>query len=217
MKNRICTAIVNSDLRAIKEVEPFSDMFELRIDLVGDGWQNVARHITKPWIACVRSRREGGHWQGPDSKRTETLLSAADLGASIIDVELESVPSAETIDLIKQKAKCLISFHDIKVTAPLDDLKEIVHRQMESGADICKVVTTAREFSDNLTTLKLIADFPGINIVSFAMGSEGVVSRILCPLVGGYLTYAATDSGNESAPGQITVAQLQKIYEMVVI
>jgi len=52
-------------------------------------------------------------------------------------------------------------------------------------------------------------------MVSFAMGHLGLVSRILCPLVGGYFTYASLGEGRESAPGQLTVGHLKKIYEMV--
>ena len=47
------------------------------------------------------------------------------------------------------------------------------------------------------------------------MGQPGLVSRILCPLVGGDFTYASTEKGKESAAGQITVTELRKIYDMV--
>ena len=63
--------------------------------------------------------------------------------------------------------------------------------------------------------LKLIREFPETNIVAFAMGSLGLPSRILSPLVGGDFTYASIEKGAESAPGQITVADLKKLYQMV--
>ena len=87
--------------------------------------------------------------------------------------------------------------------------------QLAAGADICKVVTTAHSFQDNLTVLQLIAEFPKSKMVSFAMGPLGSVSRILCPLVGGYFTYASIEEGKESASGQITVRDLRKLYEVV--
>jgi 3-dehydroquinate dehydratase type I len=77
------------------------------------------------------------------------------------------------------------------------------------------VITTAQSFEDNLTTLKLITEFPKTRMVSFAMGPLGLVSRVLCPLVGGDFIYASIEEGRESAPGQITVRQLSKLYEMV--
>ena len=73
----------------------------------------------------------------------------------------------------------------------------------------------AQRFEDNLTVLQLISEFPRIRIVSLAMGPLGVASRVLCPLVGGDFTYASIGPGKESAPGQITVGELRKLYEMM--
>ena len=108
-----------------------------------------------------------------------------------------------------------MSCHDLKGTPSLDSMRQIVQRQLEAGADICKMITTAHRFEDNLTTLQLISEFPGTKVVSFAMGSSGFASRILCPLVGGDFTYASIEKGRESASGQITVRDLRKLYEMV--
>jgi len=48
-----------------------------------------------------------------------------------------------------------------------------------------------------------------------AMGPLGLVSRILCPLIGGDFTYASMEKGKESASGQITVTELRKLYDMM--
>jgi 3-dehydroquinate dehydratase len=47
------------------------------------------------------------------------------------------------------------------------------------------------------------------------MGPLGLASRILCPLMGGEFTYASTEQGKESAPGQITASNLRIIYDMM--
>ncbi len=212
---RICAVIVNNDLEAVREVKPLVDLFEVRIDLIGDDWREVVKRLKKPWIACNRSADEGGSWRGSESKRREELLSAIEMGASIIDVELVTGNLREIVQAIRKKAKCLVSFHDLKETPPLDRMREIVQREMEAGADICKIVTTAQRFEDNLAVLQLISDFPKTRVVSFAMGPLGFASRILCPLVGGDFTYASIGAGRESASGQITVRDLKKIYGMV--
>ena len=212
---RICAVIVNNDLKAIEETEPFVDLFEVRIDLIGDGWQELVKHLRKLWIACNRSADEGGSWMKDETSRIDELVKAAELGADIIDIELGTRSLNEAMQQINKKAKCLLSFHELKVTPPLDKMKEIVQRQSEAGADICKVVATAQSFEDNLTVLRLIAEFPRTRIVSFAMGPFGLVSRVLCPLVGGDFTYASIEKGKESAPGQITARNLRKLYEMV--
>jgi 3-dehydroquinate dehydratase type I len=214
-KPRICAVIVNNDLEAVREVEPFVDLFEVRIDLIGDGWQELVKQFKKPWIACNRRVDEGGKWEGDEANRIAKLLEATELGADIIDLELRTTNLEQTIELIKERAKCLLSFHELERTPSLNSLREIVQKQLEAGADVCKVVTTAQRFEDNLTILQLISEFPKTRIVSLAMGPLGFASRVLCPLVGGDFTYASIEQGKESASGQITVRELRKLYEMV--
>jgi len=214
-KPRICASIVSNDLEAAKSVEPIVDLFEVRIDLIGDGWQELARQLKKPWIACNRSADEGGSWEGSEAKRREELLSALELGAGIIDIELVTGNRQEMVQLIKKRAQCLLSFHDFEKTPSLDRMRELIEKQLEAGADICKVVTTAQKFEDNLAVLQLISDFPKARVVAFAMRPLGFTSRIMCPLVGGDFIYASIETGKEAAPGQITVGDLRKIYTMV--
>ena len=212
---RICAAIIDNNLEAIKGVEPFVELFEVRIDLIGDSWQELVKQLKKPWIASNRSADEGGSWRGSESKRREELLKAVELGADIIDIELVTGNLEEIVQTVKKKTKCLLSFHDLKGMLPLGRMREIVQRELEAGADICKVVTTAQRFEDNLAVLQLISDFPKARVIAFAMGPLGFASRILCPLVGGDFIYASIETGKESASGQITVRDLRKIYGMV--
>ena len=212
---RICAVIVNNDLEAVNEVKPLVDLFEVRIDLIGDSWQELAKQLKQPWIACNRSTDEGGRWEKSEERRTEELLKAVELGADIVDIELRTRNLEEVIQMIGKRAKCLLSFHDLEKTPPLDRMEEIVQRQLKAGADTCKVITTAQSLEDNLTVLQLIAEFPKTRLVSFAMGPLGFASRVLCPLVGGDFTYASIEKGKESAPGQITVRDLRQLYEMM--
>ncbi len=212
---RICAVITDKDLEAIREVEPMVERFEVRIDLIGDGWQELAKQLKKPWIACNRSAGDGGKWRRNEARRINELSKAVELGAGIVDIELGTRNLAEAMELLKKRAKCLLSVHELERTPSLDEMREVVQRQLEAGADICKVVTTAQKFEDNLTVLQLISDFPKTRVVSFAMGPLGGVSRLLCPLVGGDFIYASIEKGRESASGQITVRDLRQIYEMM--
>lgn len=44
------------------------------------------------------------------------------------------------------------------------------------------------------------------------MGERGLMSRVLCPKFGGYLTFGTLDSGKVSAPGQPTIDDLLNLY-----
>ncbi len=212
---RICASIVNNDFKAIGRVAPLVDLFEVRIDLIGPDWREVAGQLGKPWIACNRKSEEGGIWGGSEEERITELLSALGLGAAMVDIELSAENLNDVVAQIKGQAECLISFHHLEGTPPFGTMKGIAQRQIAAGADIVKVVTTARKFEDNMTSMQLIQEFPGKRVVAFAMGPLGLVSRLLCPLAGGDFIYASVESGEEAAPGQMTVGEMRRIYEMV--
>lgn len=211
-KPRICATIVQNNLEAVKEIESQVDLFEVRLDLIGPDWPELIKFIKKPWIACNRSPEEGGKGNPNEVSRVEELLWAAEAGACIADIEYTTKNLADIVTLIKSKAQCLISFHDIVGTPSYETLVGIAESQLKAGADICKIVTTAWSFEDNLTVLKLIQKFPEAKMVAFAMGEAGRISRILSPLMGGYFTYASMAQGLESAAGQIPVRELNELY-----
>ncbi len=211
-KPRICAVITEANPAALKEVEPLVDLFEVRIDLIGDGWPAVVKQLGRPWIACNRMVEEGGLWHDSEARRVEKLLQAIELGAPIVDIELRTHNLDNVVSAVKKRARCLISAHDLDKTPPLTELRSIINRQIRAGADICKVVTTARGTEDNLTVLSLVAESWPVPVVAFAMGPSGVLSRVLSPLAGADFTYAALAPGKASAAGQITINEMRSIY-----
>jgi len=209
---RICLAVIENDPGLINKLKPQVDLFEVRMDLIGREWRDVSDLIDKPWIACNRSPLEGGKGQSDEQERISRLIEALNAGAAIVDIELSSKDLQNTVLQIKKKARCLISYHNLQETPSYETLKNILDSQVRAGADICKIVTAARSLADNTTILKLIHEARNINLVAFAMGEKGRISRILSPLAGGYFTYASADAGKESAAGQIPVAELTDIY-----
>jgi len=212
---RICAAIVSDDAAALKRAGELADLIELRLDLIGPGWRELAGRLKRPWIACNRRAAEGGQWRGDEAKRIGEVRAAVGMGAAIADIELATPGVADIVKEIKGKALCLLSYHNVKETPPPGELRDIIRRQLAAGADICKVVTTARRPADNVAVLRLIREFPGVKVVAFAMGEMGQVSRVLGPLAGGYFTYASLGEGQESAPGQLTIAEIREIYGII--
>jgi 3-dehydroquinate dehydratase I len=214
-KPRICVSIVDGNIEAVKEIEHEIDLFEVRLDLIGPQWPELVKFIEKPWIACNRSPQEGGQGDPDQTKRVEELLWAAEAGACILDLEYRTPGLNEIVPLVKSRAKCMLSFHDLIETPSYNTLVQIATSQIKAGADFCKIVTTAHSLEDNLAVLKLIKNFPETKMVAFSMGEPGRISRILSPLAGGYYTYACITEGRESAAGQIPVKELLEIYEIL--
>jgi 3-dehydroquinate dehydratase len=48
------------------------------------------------------------------------------------------------------------------------------------------------------------------------MGTAGKYSRIISPILGGYLTFAVLEAGQESAPGQLTVQELLSVWKILI-
>jgi len=212
---RICAVITGDDKAGIETAGKTADMFEVRIDLIGKAWPRVASRLHKPWIATNRGTFQHGKWTGSDEERTAELLKAVKMGAWMIDIELECPGLQEIVQQAKGKTKCMISHHDWEGTPPAARLAEIVNNGISAGAYACKVVTTARGFEDNIAVLKLIRMFPAVRIVAFAMGTEGILSRVMAPMAGAYFTYASICDSSASAPGQVTVQAMREIYGMI--
>lgn len=211
---KICVPVI-SESQFIPSVRPSVDFYELRIDLIGKNWRNIVPRLKKPWIACNRRLEEGGKGKDVGNKRIKELMSALDLGAQYIDLELGTPDVEKIAGEVKGRAQVIISYHDLLDTPPVDRLRQIVINQMAVGADICKVVTTAHSIKDNIEVLELIGYFPDVKIIAFAMGMAGQISRVMSPLAGGYLTYCSAEEGSESAEGQLTVGDLRKMYRVL--
>ena len=93
---KICLAITGNDIKAIKQVEPLVDLFEVRIDLIGDAWQELVKHLKKPWIACNRCAERS--CIGSDSGRCN-----GDRG--VLQNASHGVPKLHVPDLMGQHGK----------------------------------------------------------------------------------------------------------------
>jgi 3-dehydroquinate dehydratase I len=211
----ICAVLVTGDPAAAERVADLVELFEVRLDLIGAGWSDLVPHLKKPWIATNRPRREGGRGNDDETGRLESLFKALEAGAAMADIELGTANLARVTRRIKQKGRCIVSYHNFTATPLYPELAAILEAEKRAGADVCKVVTTAQSPADNFRLLQLLRDFPATPAVAFAMGECGTLSRILCPLVGGLFTYASVGPGAESAPGQLTAAELRNLYGMV--
>jgi 3-dehydroquinate dehydratase-1 len=215
IKPRICAVLTSAETGILEACSQMADLYELRMDLIGPGWKEVAAAIHKPWIATLRMGEEGSGWLQGEERRKEELIAALQAGAAMVDVDISMPGLAEFVPVIKRKAECIVSYHNYNDTPPFERLKEVVEAELAAGADICKIATTAGSSSDNLTVLRLIGEFPGLRMIALAMGSAGQPSRLLGPLAGAEFAYAAVASGQESAPGQLPLAETFYLYRML--
>jgi len=211
-KSSICAVLTTDEPGIISQAGQHADLFELRLDIIGQGWPGLVEHLNRPWIATCRPRSEGGAWNGSEARRKEELLKACHLGAAMIDLEI-STPNLERLStIIRKQSGLIISYHNFESTPPLEELIEIVEQQFDKGADIAKVATFANQLQDNITVLNLLRHFRGRQIAAMAMGEPGACSRLLGRTAGSVVTFAAVSAELQSAAGQLTVDELRYIF-----
>jgi 3-dehydroquinate dehydratase type I len=218
---KLCIPVVETTmgkaLIAIKEVNRWADLIELRIDyLKGVDLALLLENRQKPFIVTNRRKEEGGKYKGEERKRLSVLQEAIHLGADYIDVELATQRSLlQGLVRDKRGTQVILSFHDFRRTPSLKELQRISWQMIQLGADVIKIVPFARSWEDNLSILSLIpfARERRQKIVAFCMGEKGKISRIFSPFFGAAWTYASTDRTRVSAPGQLTVQELKDIWK----
>jgi 3-dehydroquinate dehydratase-1 len=194
------------------------DLIEIRLDyLEGPYDLDAIRGASElPLIATNRGTDQGGLSTETDSERMGPVIGACEAGFEYADIELALPQTGQIAVNVKDLgARAILSHHDFCGTPPRERLNEIMNGMLEAGADICKIVGTATSQGDNLTYLSLIQENPSVSLVSFGMGRTGILSRVFSPLLGASYTYASSEVGRESAPGQLTVQELRQIYGMM--
>jgi 3-dehydroquinate dehydratase type I len=199
-----------------------ADIIEIRFDYMDnlgmldnlDNLKRIVERCSKPLIATNRGIEQGGKCGLSDEQRLKTLIKAAKAGFKYVDIELTAKRLKETVNAAKgYGAKIIISLHDFKCTPSIQEMREILREQIKAGADICKIVTTANDVMDSIRCLTFTYEMSKkANLICFAMGERGLLSRILSPLFGASFTYASLGRGLETAPGQMTIRELREIY-----
>ncbi|MFA7383774.1 MAG: type I 3-dehydroquinate dehydratase [Desulfurivibrionaceae bacterium] len=219
---RLCVSIAAATqaeaLTLAAESEPVADVIEIRLDsLTNPDIPLFLNSLAKPLLFTNRPTWEGGNCANEEKERIGLLKKAAESGAAYIDLELntDSTLASELIEAARaNNCRTIVSWHDFKCTASRQALNEIFQRQCRSGADIGKIVTTARCFQDVFRVLALqeLAAELGFPLIAFCMGPRGMISRVATTDLGGYMTYAAPDHGQATAPGQLPASALRRIF-----
>ena len=192
-----------------------ADMLELRLDMMESfHLEDMFRVASKPVIVTYRSKKEGGRGSDDYEAHSRYLLNAIEKGADFVDVEY-GMPLAFRRRFFERQGsfRVIISTHLMDATPSSERLEDIFRKLAATEADVIKIITRAVTPEDNIRVLNLIpmAQKLGVKIITFCMGPVGRISRIASPLVGGYLTFASLEKGEESADGQIPAIQLRKI------
>lgn len=198
------------------------DVVEVRLDALHDiNIQALCGAIYRPLLFTNRPTWEGGAFSGPEDIRISSLIDAVRNQAAFVDLELKTEQHLRTRllgEIEGTNTRLISSHHNFTTTPDAESLSQTLRQQAESGAHIGKIVTMAHDHLDMLRVLNLQNEAKELNfpLIAFCMGQAGRISRIITLLLGGFMTYAALDDSQATAPGQLSIKQLKKSLSLLV-
>ena len=211
----VCTSIIHQPYERCKEIIATAEMAELRMDLLDLSDNQLIALLSEANIPTIVTCHESSYSNKyTEQERIALLKLAVDAGTAYIDVDLESESKLELVAYAHSKGcKVIVSYHNDKRTPSLQELQYIEARCRSYNPDIVKLVGTANAEEDNAEILSLYG-FSTIrkekDLVAFAMGEKGRISRLACLYMGAPHTYASAEHGMEAAGGQLTADEMRR-------
>jgi 3-dehydroquinate dehydratase / shikimate dehydrogenase len=212
----VCAKTAIDLIKQIERAEEFADAIEIRFDClektqITDFVKLRSELINSRkliYLTTFRPKSQGGFRELGLEERINfwsknSNLNWADFEEDLIDV----------ISQIKFE-KSICSHHDFK-KVPID-LLEIYEKLKATNCDVVKLAVHAEDICDTITIWNLLKRAKSENkeFIPIAMGEAGKWTRILGLAHGAFMTYASLDSGSETAPGQISAADLRDVYRV---
>jgi 3-dehydroquinate dehydratase/shikimate dehydrogenase len=224
---RICVPVCVRDCAEIRDAiaaaARAADIVELRVDCLNEVtaetvMASLPASSDQPFIITFRSPQEGGRTEIDLETRRKFWLSLRDLPANIFaDLELdlvESFASNQPADNFSIKWENVIcSRHDFE---KVPDVESQFERMAATPAGIIKLAVQPHDAHECLRIFEVLesANRQRRKLIAIAMGEAGLMTRILGPSRGSFLTYASLDSESGTAPGQATVSELRDVYRI---
>ena len=220
-KFKVCVSLATDSADKLpklitRALQKGADYVEIRFDHTIykelDHALDISSGIKNRAIFTLRSKDEGGYFDGDHSEQVSLLKKMAGASPMLLDIEISTIKKDKEIRqfLKENKVPILVSSHDFKKTPNLSSLLK-KFEDMSNYSNYVKLVTTARTSEDNFKLLSLYDNNSNTKLIAFAMGEHGIISRLLCTFYGGSpFTYASLDK--PLAPGQLDIVLMKKIY-----
>jgi 3-dehydroquinate dehydratase I len=221
LAGRICVSIGANTIKelstSIKKALDLSDFLEIRFDFLDQSEIpssiQIIESIKSRSVFTLRSPEQQGKFTGNKFERLKLLKMLYDTNPMLLDVEYDTITTDQSINnYLKDKSNVLISWHNFFST-PSDEYLEKKIYEMKKFSNNIKLVTMATTIKDSLRLLNLYDKFQDINLITFAMGNCGIISRILCTFYGSPFTYGSLEK--TIAPGQLSVIEMRRIYDRI--
>lgn len=184
------------------------DWLEVRADLVGDlDAARLARVFPGKLLYTLRSRAEGGGFEGSSERRKRRLIEAAPR-YDLVDLEAARDLGTDVLKAVPPE-KRVISWHG--PAAGVDGLKATFERMSAVPAALYKLVPTATQPGEEMPALLLLQALKRRDVIAFAAGPCGAWTRFVAPRLGAPVVYGSLGEV-PGAPGQLSIERLCRDY-----
>ena len=184
------------------------DWLEVRADLVGDlDARHLARTFSGKLLYTLRSRAEGGAFEGSPERRKRRLLDAAKR-FDLVDLEGARDLSPDILKAVPPE-KRIFSWHGS--ATPVEGLKVTFDKMAAEPAALYKLVPTALQPGEELAPLMLLQSLGRRDVAAFAAGPVGAWTRFVAPRLGAPVVYGSLGEV-PAAPGQLSIDRLRRDY-----
>src|SRR5882724_3513371 len=220
----VCVQRASELAEAIKRASEVAGIVELRLDCLEDDEREAVLallrdHLNRdgtPMLITFRPAAQGGHAATDSGARRNFWVSLNRISrGALMDLELDLARSVASDGLARESSidwgLVICSHHDF-VGVP-SDLDEIYKRMAATPARILKIAVQADDATDCLPVFHLLerAQSEGRDLIAIAMGQAGIMTRILGPSRGSFLTYGSIDDESATGPGQLTALELPEV------
>ncbi len=230
---KICVPLVGKSIQEIEQeyqkVQSLpADFLEWRADCFEEDIESVLSFFREkngtvkrkiPVLATLRTRNEGGQWEG-NPQEYESLLSKLMESKLFQMIDIEFSSGASTVAAMILKAKkygmlSVVSKHDFLKTPPVNEIYRDFITMKKWGADLPKYAAMPQNTEDvlNLMTTSLQAERQVGPLIAISMGKLGKLTRIGGHFFGSSVTFAA--GADASAPGQIPCEEVYRCLQML--
>lgn len=201
-------------IRQIRGLPVGVDLIELRldgfVDLDESALTQVRALCALPMIFTLRKKDQGGAFTGSEEARLAAIRQFVKFQPEYLDLESDIEPSfVKEINSQYPEIKIILSYHNFENTP--DDLNLIYCEMQKLPAFFYKIAARAETQVDALRLLHLAKEGKG-KVLTMSMGLEEEPTRILGPVFGCPVTYAAAEEGAQSAKGQFNVKTMLDVY-----
>ena len=216
----ICITVVGRTLESfllqLEKAQTLANFVELRVDYIKNidlGMLDVIeRHTNKRSILCCRAKNEGGKFKGTLKEQNEILQIGNNFGFNYLDIDFAI---ANKITVQNKKSKFILSYHNFKETPNLKELKAIAAHMRNFKPDVLKFAVMANSQIDVKNLFQLLLNKQeNEDMIVLGMGEQGKITRLLSPLLGGYLTFASLEE-TKLASVQVAFQVMENFYNNI--